>query len=232
MNKRKYVMCLLGIFFVNMILNLMGNIASMTFLQIIVDLIASIPSAIIYGLMISFGIDFAQKVGLRLLFLEGNFRFGRDILKPAILVSSFYICTWLVIKILTFSVLLIKSPLDSVLLKLFFYDTCLFLFGLSGCALLLKKIGKKIPMSIIMPVSIFLVAFLYNWGCAMFLGGGLVIGKFRILIANFFCDILLGMLFWRKGFETAVLCHVFIAMSVYVILPTILSNYFHVVYRS
>jgi hypothetical protein len=229
MNKKQYVMCLVGAFLVSVNFDLIKNVPDMTFYQIAIDLVASILNAIIYALMVSWGIGFSQKVGLRLLLLEGNFNFSRDILRPAMLVSSIYTGTWLIIKVLMISVVLIKDSIDSVLMKLFFYDTSLFLFGLSGCALLLKKIGKKMPMSIIMPISIFLVAFLYNSGCAMLFGGSLIIGKFRILIANFFCDLLLGILFWHKGFETAVLCHIFIAVSKYVILPIILSHYFHVV---
>ena len=192
-------------------------------------ILASVVGFIMNGFFLSLGIDFAKKVDAKLLLLDGHYSFMKDIFNPAVVVGALY----------AGAVLIVNAVLPSPSLSVFFYehsgvlfyksffsvfsilgyDVSMFLFSLCGIALLIKKITKNISVTAIDHVSVVLVAVLHNivpW-----------LWKFGTVfmidpIIGFATDMVLGVLFWKKGFETAVLCHFVIAIILYAIAPAVL----------
>jgi hypothetical protein len=184
---------------------------------------------IFQGFILTMSLDFAQKIGARLLLLNDDYYFKKDILKPAMIVGILVSCIICAINIIwpleLFSSLgemavFFNRTLGSLLLFVV-YDINLLLFWMAGLALLIKKITKSDAMDLIVYTSIALVAFLGNmsspiwhFGIMAFAIGPMV--RCRI-------DVVLGVLFWKKGFETAVLCHFIIVLIFYLIAPMIMS---------
>ncbi len=180
-----------------------------------------IPFIVFYGFISIMGVRFAQKIGAKLLFLDGHYNFIQDILKPALFVGVLGAGAVLIINAViplagAYPYILFYKPLFS-LVSVINYDVFLFLFCLCGFALLIKKITKNSSMTIIEYASVVLVALLQNgiWWIWQFGTAAFPIDPF----VYFGLDVLLGTLFWKKGFETTVLCHLIIATILYVIAP-------------
>lgn len=185
---------------------------------------------IFYGFLLSLGIDFAQKVGAKILLLDGHssYHFIKDVLKPAVIVGIAYSVVVLIVKVVVPNSFLIASFVERVDLVIYqsLLALCgiipdgvfLLLFCLCGLALLLKKIIKNISTTTIDHVSVVVIAVLRNIIPWMWKSG------FVFMIdplIGFATDTVLGVLFWKKGFETAVLCHFVIVFILYVITPAV-----------
>jgi len=185
---------------------------------------------------------FAQKVGARLLFLDGQYNFMNDIFKPAALVGIVYAGIVLIaharVGILGEGVAALIVPGRLFSLHLFsfvqetglvfvFYELSLqvfraintdalwLLFGVAGIALLLKTIIRGMSTSQAMLISVFICAFLSHF---------LVIWSYGFLMIPVLESIrllLLGLLFWKKGFETAIFSHLIMVFILFVIVPAV-----------
>ena len=192
------------------------------------------------GLMLFFGIYFAQKIGARLLLLDRQYDFMNDIFKPAALVGILYSGIVFIaharVGILGEGVagLIVPGRLFSLYLFSFVQETGLFfifyelslqvfsaintdalwlLFGVAGIALLLKTIIGGMSISRAMLISVFICAFLSHF---------LVIWSYGFLMIPVLESIrllLLGLLFWKKGFETAIFSHLIMVFILFVIVP-------------
>jgi len=191
------------------------------------------------GFVIAAGLDFSQKIGARLLFLTEQFDFKKDIFKPAVLAAIAYSGACLLAHGLSIKYMGIDYPwlylfsnleinwFTSMLMVISFRlfevineDIWLLLLGVSGVALLVKKIISHISASRAMLVSIFLCSFLsvifhviwkHGFSMQAIVPSVEMIGQ----------TMLLGLLFWKKGFETAVLCHLIIVFILYLVAPAV-----------
>ncbi len=179
---------------------------------------------IVYGLLIYFGMKFAHKLGIRFLLLDKNADLKNDLFKTGLLAGIFCACAMLMVDALLPASLfslhaLAKSipPVAGLLGALFGVinqQVILSLFYISGIALLLKRLLKNMDMSIIMGISIALSALLFGLAHvplfvqSITLETPLMIS--RILILNAISGTTFGLLFWRKGFETAVFAHMIV----------------------
>lgn len=194
----------------------------------------SIEAIILYGLAAFFGLKMARKLNITFFLLDQNFSFKNDILKPGFIFGSLCAATMLIVDWLL--------PLSSLSLNFLakntppFYGLIAALFGvinqevllcllvISGFALLLKKIFKQIDQSIIMWISIILTSLLFgiahlptylheiSWMQAPLIA--------RCIILNCISGITFGLLFWRKGFETAVFAHITVDFILYFMVPS------------
>lgn len=179
------------------------------------------------------GFYFAQQIGARLLFLQEDYDFKDDVLKPALLAGSLYVTVALLINTIMplgelyfdFSsyVDIAESFFNTIFYKIRF-DLFGLLFGLCGSVFAIKKIAKDVSLSVIMsicivvisvlPVSVLLFDCFGRFGCAASQFMGLSFG-----ISN---SLLLGILFWKKGLETAMLYEVIVCSILYLIVPVII----------
>jgi hypothetical protein len=222
MNKRQYVMMLLGMFLAKYLVDIVGvEVIKKLVYGAYLACVYNVFGAIFFGFTVLLGINLSQRVGLRLLFLEGQFDFIKDILKPAVFISILYACVLVIFRTLLHLAIIphFSDGLDKLFLiswYILIYDVMIFLFGLSGCALFIKKVGNNMSMSFVMPLSIFLIALIYNVGMAWMCGVVSLVGIVAIM-PTFISDIIVGTLFWKKGFEAAVLCHIIIATILHII---------------
>ena len=187
----------------------------------------------IYGLLLSFGMDFAKKIGLRFLLLDENVDWYKNFLRPAVVIGTLYSCLLLVINIFTpllfpFSVyylfgwyVVFYKAIEAVF-NVINEDAIEILFAFSGLALLIKKIAKNVSMSIIVPVVIVFIVVLPNvvehiWQSGVGAPFALDIAKSRTGMDV----VLLFTVAWLKGFETALLCHMFITIILSLIVPAV-----------
>lgn len=181
------------------------------------------------GFMVTMGIYFAQKIGARLLFLDGNYDYKKDILQPAIVtgvaISSMILIINAVLSNYSFfekySGVKFYIPLQDMIAVLN-SDIFLLLCLVSGLALLIKKITKTSSVSVMFMGGIIVTVLLRNVFPLMWLFGT-AIDAFNLLVINALIAIgiesALGVLFWKKGFETAVLYHFIIVLVFYLIAP-------------
>lgn len=207
------------------------------FRPMLIDVLATI---FMYGLLIFLGMNFAQKIGVRFLLLETNVNFVKDILKPAIFFGILYAGITLVVNtfipltscdLFTHKTLLaVFYQAFSMLLAVMALDAVFLLFVFLGFALLVKTVINNLSMSIVMPIAIAIVGFVnkfnhnfnYTFYPSMLLGVGVGVELiFCLPTWNTLCAVLLSALVWRKGFETAVLCHVVITLVLYLIAPAV-----------
>jgi hypothetical protein len=172
------------------------------------------------GFFLFLGMDFASKIGMRFLLLEKHVDWGRDLFKPAVVVSVVYVLVVLVvdpfISLGKFYLPQNRSVL-ALLMKLFSAisaDVIMLLFLLSGLALFLKKIGKNISLSIIMLMSIVLIALISGLSIDLWWRFGVTTFMFKIIMS-----LALGGIFWRKGLEAELLCHIIVVIMLYAIAP-------------
>ncbi len=196
---------------------------------------ATIDGFVSNGLAVFFGMKFAQKIGAKFLFLSHNINWKKDFFIPGILCGTILALVQLLIDYivptghLTFWFLLTHIPVWQGLLAAIFgilnQEVMLELIWVSGIALVLKKICKPTSISIIMPVSICIASFIFaamhvplfvhEWSSVVsFL-------TFKIMIGNVIAGIFFGMLFWKKGFETAVVAHCMADFILYVGVPAL-----------
>lgn len=187
----------------------------------------------IYGFFLSFGMDFARKIGLRFLLLDAHVDWYKDFLWPAVVIGTLYSCLLLVINIFT-PVLFPFSAYYLLGYYVIFYkaietvfniiteDAFAILFVFSGLVLLIKKIAKNVSMSIVIPLVITCIVILpnaieYIWPPA---GTPFVlnIAKFRIGMDA----ALLFTVAWLKGFETALFFHVVTTIILSLIVPVVI----------
>lgn len=188
------------------------------------------------GFVIAAGLDFAQNIGARLLFLNGQFDFKKDIFKPATLVATTYAGVYLLTNGLLMKYagthwlyLFSNSETNWLLLILVVIfgmiqvineDIWLLLLGVSGIALLVKKIIRNISASQAILISVFLCSLLS--GFHVIWKHGITMSAIVPLIEAIGQAMLLGLLFWKKGFETAVFCHLTIAFILYLVVPGVI----------
>lgn len=180
------------------------------------------------------GLHFAQKIGARLLFLNGHYDCKKDILMPALVMGVVAACIGIalnaVIPVTTISLFFDAPSYDFLyralpnVFSVFGYGIFVLLFLIAGFALLIKNITKNASLSILMPVSIILVTLLrnvvpliWNFGTAV-----IVVAPYVNCAVACSIDVLLGMLFWKKGFETAVLCHLVMSFIFYIVAPMVI----------
>lgn len=188
-----------------------------------------ILSIIFQGFILTMGLDFAQKIGARLLLLNDDYYFKKDILKPAMIVGIVVSCIVCAINIawplelfssLGETAVFFNRTLVS-LLRFVVYDINLLLFWMAGLALLIKKITKSDAMDLVVYTSIALVAFLGNMASPIWQFGIMAFAVGPMVRCGI--DVVLGVLFWKKGFETAVLCHLVIVLIFYLVAPMVMS---------
>ncbi len=188
---------------------------------------------LVYGILTFLGLKFSQKIGIHLLLLDKNANLKQDLLKPGIIVGI--ICTVLMLiadRLLPAAHLNLyylathMNPLYGLLGLIpaaFNEEVYMRLFLLSGIVILLKKFFKTLNLSTVMWVSILFTALLFGLGhIATFVheitpATPLLI--LRIVILNGISGILFGLLFWKKGFETAMLAHLTSDFLLYVFIP-------------
>ena len=237
MNKRLYVsiLCILG-----MILSVIGVIGSgripMDFLpqgmgsQLLQIVIFSIFSMIIVGMQVELGMYFAQAVGAPLLLLQRDFRLKEDILKPAIVVGG--VCGFVLlfanqfVSIDLFPEYFFKNFFHNKYSHFFSYkmliyvlgsvadSTALLLLFISGLGLLISSIAKNISINLVMLISILLYSLLSSMHQVFFATAGISMISLGIRMC---LDIIRAVIFWKKGFETAVLCHLIIVFMYYLL---------------
>ncbi len=174
-------------------------------------------------LILALGMDFCKKIGARLLLLRSDYSVKDDIIKPALLVG-------LVVSGILFAIDLfypLSNPyafvviqggqqffyrLANNLLSVISYGINVFLFWFAGIALLIRKILKNTSRDSAMYASIIFISLIWNIGMRAW---GLGASPINIdLVVQSGVSIILGVLFWKKGFETAVLCHLIIVFIV------------------
>jgi len=198
-----------------------------------------IGGVFIYGLFLYLGMYFAQRIGLRFLLLDVNTDWYKDFLLPVAVIGTAYSCLLLVIN--AFTPLLVPFSVHHLFgWHVVFYkgfetvfnvineDAIAILFVFSGLVLLIKKVAKNVSMSVVIPVAIICIAILPTLKGLFFrseyiLPSGIGV-PFVFSIARFKMGIDIALLYtiaWLKGFETALLCHVFITIILSLIVPAV-----------
>jgi hypothetical protein len=242
-NKKQYFMLLWALGSVTEVLHAVGvSLSSEGFPVILIILVSAAFGISIYGFILTMGLHFAQKIDAKLLFLEENYNFKNDIVKPAIIAGVIFAGVFLA-NLLRSDVFLnyvhdlssggtfgatFGGTFEWFINKLFNSlrtDLMMLLFGLCGLVFLMKKIAKNAAVSTIMPISIGLmiiapyVPVLYD---------SIIRGfspNITFLISSLFASaqwLLIALLFWKKGLETALTCEVVIASIIYLIAPVVL----------
>ena len=195
----------------------------------LIVVVSAIGGICIYGFFLSLGMDFANKIGLRFLLLDVNTDWYKDFLRPAIVIGTLYSCLLLVINVFT-SPLFTFSVYHFLSWNIIFYkamenvfnviaeDAFAILFVFSGVALLIKKVVKNASMFIIIPAAIICIIMVPNVVEYIWRPGASVPFTFSVDKLN---AVLLYMVAWLKGFETALLCHVFVTLILSLIVPAV-----------
>lgn len=196
----------------------------------------AVEGIITYGLLLFFGLKFAQKIGIRFLLFDKSANLKNDLFKPGLIIGT--LCAVAVILVdrllplssLSYNALAKSTPPFYGLLGAVFgvinQDVLLCLFCISGLALLLRKLFKHLGMSTIMVISIVLASLLFGIAhLGMFANeafqGVTVPLIARVLILNAITGITFGLLFWRKSFETAVFAHFVVDFILYFLVPSL-----------
>jgi membrane protease YdiL (CAAX protease family) len=91
--------------------------------------------------------------------------------------------------------------------------------------MILKKIFSQASVIRLMPISIVISALIFGAGHIPLFVHGVIpetpLLIFRIMILNLISGITFGTLFWKKGFETAVLAHFAADFIEYAIIPAL-----------
>jgi hypothetical protein len=225
--------------------NNMGNVGTLTASELMEQPVSVLISGLvgialvllISTIILALGMDFAKKIGVKFLLLQENHDLKKDILYPAIIAGVAVSCIVIVASVISpfelFSFFETESYFFSyktlmILLATIQYDIRLLLFWISGLALLIKKVTRSASMDTIMYTSIVLIALLFNMSSPMWnLGTSLILSNPMLVFGPAMrcgIDIMLGTLFWKKGFEVAVLCHVIIVFLFYTLKPLLLNS--------
>ena len=189
-----------------------------------------------YGVILFFGMRFAEKIGAKFLLMRSGVRWMADLFRPAIIggilcgASVLLVDCLLPISSLTLGSLIMQIPplygLLAVVGGVVNQEVLLCLLSISGIALLLKKLFKAANMNIIIKVSIGISAFLF--GIAHLptfiniqnIGNADMLLVFRVMLLNIITGTTFGILFWKKGFEAAVLAHLVVDTIFYILIPS------------
>jgi len=196
-------------------------------------ILAALEAAIIYGMMIYYGMRWATNIGARFLLLENNYDLWKDLLKPGLITGI--ACTT---AILSVDALLPASPLNlhalalSIPPKIGFFclifcivnqQVFLSLFCVSGIATLLKKEWEDLSASARMVLSIFATSILFGLAhIPVFVRpemADIPLVITRIMVLTLFSGVAFGYLFWKKSFETAIFGHMVVDAILYVLVP-------------
>ena len=213
-------------------------------------IISSLFALFFTVLILALGMDFAKKIGARLLLLRGDYDFKNDILKPAcitgIIVSAIVIIINMIMPLTDpiYSFFPVESTQQFILRMLsnlfsvISYNISFLLVWVCGLGLLIRSIFKNTPTNTIMYISIVMMAFLrhllsmlirFMSIAILYIEPQMQIASTPIVsidpIIRFGIDVVLGILFWKKGFETAVLCHLIIVFIVQ--MATLVMHFLH-----
>lgn len=194
---------------------------------------AGFEAAIIYGLMVFYGMRWATAIGSRFLLLETNIHVTRDILKPGLIwgivcaAAVLLADVWLPASPLNLFAFASSVPPVIGFFGLFFcivnQQVFLNLFCISGIATLLNKTCKNWPNADIMVLSILSTALFFGVAhIPVFVRPGtpdMLLVIMRLMVLNLFSGITFGYLFWKKSFEAAVFGHVVVDAILYVLIP-------------
>ncbi len=233
MTKERYFISILCLVYPPIIILLIANIDDFVgefpdaVSPVALGLVSLAISVFIFSFMLAAGMYFAEKIGARLLLLQENYNVKKDILKPALIIGVAISVILLMMRmIFPFDLFAgLEGNIHSSYKKLaaafavIQYDVRTLLFWMSGCALLIKTLTRSKAMDAIMYTSIVLIAFLFNIGQPIWNFGVAIIAVGAVVRCGI--DIMLGVLFWKKGFEVAVLCHMIIALILYLIAPAV-----------
>jgi hypothetical protein len=181
----------------------------------------ALDGILIHGLALFFGMKLAKKVGAQFLLLNKRSNLKQDLFKPAIFFGIICALTLLLVDFilphtpLNLWFILTHTPLLHGLLGACFgvinQDVILCLIWICGIALILKKIFKQTAMNVLVPASIIISALIFGAvHVPIFVHNFLPetpLLIFKVMILNFISGATFGMLFWKKGFETAVFAH-------------------------
>jgi hypothetical protein len=249
-NKKQYFMLWWALVSVTSVLQAIHGFINKEFPETFIFCVMNIFGIIVYGFILTMGLHFAQKIGAKLLFLDEDCNFKRDIFKPAILAAIIYatvrlLANGLLIKFTggiagvevmgtvieghflplgmffnatTTEIFPIFNAIVMELFQAINESVQFLLFLIAGLSLLLKKIIKDISTSKAMQISIFVCVVLSSFRLIASYGFSLFI---LVPLVGVIKGAVLGVLFWKKGFETAVLCNVIIVLILYLIAPAV-----------
>lgn len=175
---------------------------------------------ILLAIVIYIGIGLAQRVGLRLLLLDDNSQYNgnKDILLPALVTASIYVLFILLIHTIIpiASVTFVPADFFRLLTLSLRFEIPMLLFCLPLIAVIFKKVARDASLNTIMPISIIMLFLLIHaaplLACLYFKCG---LERFIDLLYIPFTTAVLATLFWKKGFEAAVLCSMMSATILY-----------------
>ncbi len=188
------------------------------------------------GVILFFGMKFANKIGAKFLLMRSGVDWMTDLFKPGVIggllcsVIVLLVDYLLPVSFLTLGSLIMQIPplygLLAVAGGVVNQEVLLCLLSISGIALLLKRLFKTANMNIVMPVSIGISAFLF--GIAHLptfinivnIGNTDMVLVFRVIMLNIITGTTFGTLFWKKGFEAAVLAHLVVDTIFYILIPS------------
>jgi hypothetical protein len=241
MNEKTYYLLL-------WILSIIGSFAVIPFVQHVALFLGNQPieltpliifatifeSMILNALFIFLGTKFSKKLDIKFLLLNKHIHYVQDILRPGVI--SGIVCALLMLiadrlipglTLTLYSLGTNTPPLIGLLalIEVIKQQIFLNLFCLSGIALLLKTFFKSAKMSLLMWVSIIGVSLLFGIAHIPTFVQEITpftpILIFRILLLNTISGTTFGLLFWKKGFEVAIVSHFTVDFILYVILPIV-----------
>ena len=229
MTKKHYFMLLWALCSVVMIARMIESCINTYYIEtqfpLFLYIVFYVSMICVNGIFLFLGMNFASKIGMRFLLLEKHVDWSRDLFKPAVVVSVVYVLVVLVVDpFIPLGKIYVPEGRSffALLMKLFTAisaDAIMLLFLLSGLALFLKKIGKNISVSIIMLMSILLIALISGLSIDLWWRFGVVTFLFKVMMS-----LVLGGIFWRKGLEAELLCHIIVVIMLYAIAPQLVLS--------
>jgi len=195
----------------------------------------ALEGMICFGILIFFGRKFAQKIGIKFLFLDKNTTVMNSLIKPGLLVGM--LCTFLQVTVdkllptaqFSLHYLTINTPplygLIGSIYGAFNEEVFMQLFFLSAIAVLLTKMFKQVHKNTIMWNAIIITSLVFglchlpNFVHAITPDTPLIV--LRVLLLNSISGVLFGYVFWRKGFEVAMLAHLINDIGLYFFIPIV-----------
>lgn len=196
----------------------------------LVSMGTGLATIVVNSIALCIGVYCAKRIGMRFLFLQENYDVLNDVLKPAVVIAGLYsvvvlfIHGWRPIS----SVAYLSIPTPGVSSGMYFFKTILLLlrfdlfvllFCICGLAFIIRKIMARVQLSTIMPISIIVSCLLIHLFLLFNPQAHIVVDALYSVVT---C-VLLGMLFWKKNLEAALLCHVIIITLLYLFGPMVVS---------
>lgn len=196
-------------------------------------IVIAVLAMIAYGLLLYFGMQWADAIGARFLLLKKNPDLNDDVFMPGLIAGA--LCAGVVLFI---DALLPPSPFTLLALArsvppaigffcLFFcilnQEVFLCIFCVSGIAVFLKRMMSDRSLSACIAISIILAALLFSIAhLPLFYyvtADNRTLLIVRIVLLNTIAGVMFGTLFWKKSFETAVWAHVVVDFVLFVLVP-------------